>query len=234
MFKDIIKSIVELSGGSVDKINLEDFMESINHSFMSTPLNHWLGVGIQKNPLDLMILQEIIFEKKPDTIIECGTYHGGSAYYMAGLMDLMNIDGKIITIDCEVYKTPVLIDLTDKDGKIITMDCDIYQTPVHPKIGYIRSNCLTADIPKCGVRTMLILDCDHTAEHVYAELEKFSGLVSIGQYIIVEDTDAPDRINSPAFAVQKFLKNNKNFVVDQTREKFGVSSNLGGYLLKIS
>lgn len=234
MFKDIIKSIIELSGGSVDKINLEHFMESINHSFMLNPWNSWLGVRIQKSPLDLMILQEIMFDKKPDTIIECGTLCGGSAYYMASLMDLMNIAGKIITIDCDVHPTPVLLDLTDKDGKTITMDCDVYQTPTHPKIGYIRSNCLTADIPKCGVRTMLILDCDHTAEHVYAELEKFSGLVSIGQYIIVEDTDAPDRITGPAFAVERFLSNNKNFVVDKSREKFGVSSNLGGYLLRIS
>lgn len=234
MFKDIIKSIIELSGGSVDKVNLGDFMEQINHSFMLNPENYWLGVRIQKNPLDLMVLQEIMFDKKPDTIIECGTLCGGSAYYMAGLMDLMNIAGKIVTIDCDAHPTPVLLDVTDKDGRTVTMDCDVYQTPTHPKIEYIRSNCLTADIPTCGARTMLILDCDHSSEHVYAELEKFSGLVSAGQYIIVEDTDAPDKSNGPADAVQRFLNKNRNFAVDKSREKFGVSSNLGGYLLRIS
>lgn len=235
-FNKIIKSIIELSGGSIDKINLEDFMEEISHSFMHTPDNYWLGVRIQKNPLDLMILQEIMFEKRPDTIIECGTLYGGSAYYMAGLMDLMKIDGQVITIDCHDHQ-PLprpQKDLVNIDGKIVTVDCDVYTMPVNPKIKCIHSNCLTADMPKFGSRTMVILDCDHSSEHVYAELEKFSGMVSLGQYIIVEDTDAPDKINGPAGAVKKFLSNNKNFVVDRNREKYEVSSNPGGYLLRVS
>ena len=130
-----------------DKINLEKFMQSINRCFDTSS---WLGVEIEKNPLDLMTLQEIIFEKRPDTIIECGTFRGGSALYMASLMDLMNIDGKIFTIDR-----------------------DMYPRPVHPKIGYIHSDCLTAKLPKVKGQTMLILDCDHHGGHVYAELTSF-------------------------------------------------------------
>lgn len=204
MFNDALKLIIEASGGSMDKVDLGKFMESINHSFLSEP-SHWLGTSAWKTPLDMMILQEIIFEKRPDTIIECGTYDGGSAYYMACLMDLINIEGKIYTIDHEVR-----------------------EKPAHPKIEYIYSECLAVNLPKTGSKTMVILDCDHSAEHVYAELQKFSGMVSIGQYIIVEDTDAPDKAHGPAAAVEWFLSNNKNFVVDKSREKYGISSNLGG------
>ena len=236
-FNDVIKSIVKLSGGSIDKIKLEKFTEAFNHSFILTPWNYWLGVRIQKNPLDLMILQEIMFEKKPDTIIECGTYMGGSSYFMAGLMDLMKIDGRIITIEREEYQTQAhpKTDLMNVDGKIVTVNYDVYQKPTHPKIEYIHSDCLNADIPKLGARTMVILDCDHSADHVYQELQKFSPMVTLGQYIIVEDTDAHgEGGGGPANAVRKFLSNNKNFIVDKSREKYGISSNLGGYLLKVS
>ena len=236
MFKKILESIIKDSGGSVDKIKLENFMEAINHAFIFAPWNYWLGVRILKNPLDLMILQEIIFEKRPDTIIECGTAYGGSAYYMACLMDLMGIDGKIITIESGTYETHAYPkkDLMELDGKIVTIDSNSFQAPVHPKIEYIHSDCLAANIPNLGNKTMVVLDCDHSANHVAAELEKFAGMVSFGQYLIVEDTDAPDKHNGPAAAVEKFLEKNKDFVVDKSREKYEVSSNPGGYLQRVS
>ncbi len=80
---------------------------------------------------------------------------------------------------------------------------------------------------------MLILDCDHSAEHVEKELERFSKMVTLDQYIIVEDTDAPDKETSPVAAIKKFLSVNKNFVVDRKWEKYGISSNFGGYLLRV-
>lgn len=228
--------MIKKSGGSVDKINPEDFMERINHSFVFAPQNYWLGVTIMKTPLDLAILQQIIFDRRPDTIIECGTAWGGSAYYMACLMDLIKIDGRVITIDFEVYESVPYhkADLVNVDGKVATIDIEANQKVTHPRIKYIHSDCLTAKIPKCGEKTMVILDCDHSSGHVYKELEKFSSMVSVGQYIIVEDTDAPDKSNGPAGAVEKFLSKNKNFVVDKSREKYGISSNLGGYLLRVS
>ena len=63
----------------------------------------WLGYPIMKYPTDMWIYQEIIFETKPDFIIECGTAHAGSALYFASLFDLIN-HGKVITIDIEVWK----------------------------------------------------------------------------------------------------------------------------------
>lgn len=238
-FIELIKSMIKDSGGSVDKINLEEFIEVANDSFLS-PWNLWLGVNIQKSPLDLMILQEIMFEKRPDTVIECGTAYGGSAYYMAHLMDLMSINGKIITIDKQEDPPDdpnSKKELVKIGRKTTLMDVSLHKTqirPKHPKIKYIHSDCLTAKLPKLGNKTMVVLDCDHTAGHVYKELEKFAPMVTIGQYIIVEDTVVHDKIKGPVAAVKKFLGTNKNFVTDPSREKFQLSSNHGGYLLRVS
>lgn len=234
-FLEILEDLVKESGGSLDKINLKRYIEDFNRSFVVTPWNYWLGVRILKNPFDLMTLQEIIFEKKPDTIIETGTAFGGSSYYMACLMDLIKIDGKIITIDNQVYETPghPKKDLINMDGKVVTLDYDEYNSPVHPKIEYIHSDCLTAKIPKREGKTMVVLDCDHSLDHVYKELVKFSGMVTLGQYIIVEDTDE-DQGEGAGVAVEMFLAKNKNFIVDKSREKFGITNNPGGYLLKIA
>lgn len=240
MIREVIKSMIKDSGGSIDKIHLEKFMERMNECFMYNTWNYWLGTIIEKNPLDLMIIQEIMYEKRPDTIIECGTGRGGLTYYIATLMDLMNIDGKVITIDHN--SNPRVVAHPKKrfitvGGKIIPVDIDVYQAstlPKHPKIEYIYSDCLTADIPKLGTKTMVILDSDNSAKYVYLELEKFSKIVSIGQYIIVANTILQEEDGGPAGAVKKFLRKNKNFAADKSREKFGISSNPGGYLLRIS
>ncbi len=233
----IIKSIIEKSGGSPHKIKLAHYMERINHAFAFAPRNYWLGVTVMKSPMDLAVLQQIIFDKKPDTIIECGTAYGGSAYYMASIMDVVGIDGKVITIDSESDQTAIYRrkDLINVNGKAVCLDVEELRKPRSSKIEYVHSDCLTASLPMDTGKTMVVLDCHHSASHVYKELEKYSKLVTIGQYLIVEDTDG--KIHSgtgPAAAVKKFLKKNKNFVVDKNREMYGISSNLGGYLFRIS
>lgn len=231
----VIKTIIDRTGGERDKFVLHDFLQSINHSLVFASPNYWMGVPITKSPLDLMVLQEILFEKRPNTIIECGTGHGGSAYYMACLMDLMKIDGKIITVDHVSYELmgyPIK-NFVNRDGKVVAIHGYLHEMPNHPKIEFVRSDCLKALIPVREGRTMVILDCHHSAKHVYRELERYSSMVSVGQYLIVEDTDAPKRERGPAAAVEKFLKNNKNFIIDKSREKYGISSNLGGYLLRM-
>lgn len=233
----VIRAIIKKSGGSPEEFDLMVFMERINHCFAFAPMNYWLGVTIMKNPLDLMILQQIMFDKKPDTIIECGTAYGGSAYFMATMMDIMNIDGRVLTIDHEPDQTQIYhkIDTVDINGKRVNFDVQEIKKPSHAKINYIHSDCLKARLPKTGKRTMVVLDCHHSATHVFLELTKYSKMVSIGQYLIVEDTDARGlQGGGPASAVKKFLKNNKHFVIDKTREKYGISSNLGAYLLRVS
>lgn len=234
--EETIKLIIKKSGGSPEKIKLSDFMERINHCFAFAPTNYWLGVTIMKNPLDLAILQQIIFDKKPDTIIECGTAYGGSAYYMACMMDIVGIEGQVITIDHEPDQTAIYhkTDLVEINGQLVSLDVQGLNKPDHPKIKYITSECLNAELPLLGQRVMAVLDCHHSTTHVYKELEKFAKLVTPGQYIIVEDTDAQGLGGGPKAAVKKFLSRNKNFIADKNREKYGISSNLGGYLYRIS
>jgi cephalosporin hydroxylase len=183
----------------------------------------WLGVPVAKIPLDLWVYQEILFETKPDLIIECGTAKGGSAYYLACLMDLMG-KGRIITID--------LITLADR--------------PNHPRITYLTGSSISEKIVEevkkhvvPGQSVMVILDSDHSALHVHAELQIYSKFVTKGAYLVVEDCNLnghpvwPTHGPGPMEAVEKFLKETNQFQVDKSREKFLVSFNPNGYLKRI-
>jgi cephalosporin hydroxylase len=180
----------------------------------------WLGVPVGKIPFDLWIYQEILFETKPDLIIECGTSSGGSAYYLAGLMDLLG-KGRIVTIDVVVCAN----------------------LPAHPRIQYLTGSSISPEIVEMvkkniqpGNSVMVILDSDHSAPHVLRELQIYSPLVTKGDYLIVEDSNLnghpvwPAHGPGPMEAVQEFLATNNEFKIDKSREKFLVSFNPNGYL----
>lgn len=183
----------------------------------------WFGIPITKCPLDLWIYQEIIFELKPDIIIECGTSNAGSALFLACICDLIN-NGKIITIDIE-----------DKKDR-----------PKHKRITYLLGSSTLEEteekiksLIKNEDRIMTILDSSHQKEHVLNELKIYSKFVTNGSYIIVEDTCLnghpiePDFGPGPMEAIDEFLKENKNFVIDKSREKFYLTFNPNGYLKRI-
>lgn len=183
----------------------------------------WLGIPTQKCPLDLWIYQEIIFDEKPDVIIECGTKYGGSALFLASMCDLIN-NGEIITIDIE-----------DKKGK-----------PQHKRIKYLLGSSTSEEIVgrvrkliSGKNKIMVILDSDHHKEHVLNELRIYSKFVNKESYIIAEDTNLngypilPNFGPGPMEAVEEFLKENKNFIIDKGREKFYLTFNPKGYLKRV-
>lgn len=184
----------------------------------------WLGVKTLKLPLDLMVVQEILFEKKPDVIIEAGTAAGGSALYMATLQEAMQ-HGKVITVD--------IVDNPDR--------------PVHDRITYVLGSStapetverVKAMIPE-GATVMVVLDSDHSKEHVLNELRIYSEVVTEGQYMIAEDTNVngrpayPNHGPGPGEAVDQFLAETDKFTVDKSREKYLITFNPGGFLLKTS
>lgn len=208
---------------------IEDFHKLYYDSPEQTWKNtFWLGVPLQKCPLDLWIYQEIIFEVRPDLIVEAGTAFGGSAYYLACLLDVLG-QGRIITVDVNDYA---------ETGQA---------RPTHPRIRYLRGSSVseetveevTREIAETD-RVMVILDSDHSREHVLKELSIYSGLVSEGSYLVVEDTNVnghpvdPTHGPGPMEAVEQFLRGNDDFVPDLGREKFYLTFNPMGYLRKLS
>jgi cephalosporin hydroxylase len=182
----------------------------------------WLGVQTWKCPLDLWVYQEIIHEQRPDLVIETGTAYGGSALFMATIFDAVG-HGEIITIDLDDVSWP--------------------SRPEHPRITYITASSTDpaivaelADHASRLERVMVVLDSDHSAEHVYNELCAYAPMVTPGSYLIVEDTN----INGhpvyetfgpgPMEAAQKFLQETTEFAMDETREKFLLTFNPGGWL----
>lgn len=184
---------------------------------------YWCGVHTEKCPLDAWIFQEIIWQNKPDLIIECGTARGGSALFMAMIFDRIG-NGRIITID----------------------ESNSYhfrnEQPKHSRIKYIIGSSVDDGIVKqvqeeikLDDKVMVILDSAHFKSHVYQELIKYHNMVSIGQMLIVEDTfwKAKDGVG-PGDAVVDFMKEYSHlFEIDKKYEKFLVTYNPNGFLKRI-
>ena len=183
----------------------------------------WLGTQTLKNPLDLWVYQEIVFETKPELIVETGTYRGGSALYLASLCDLVGV-GKVVSIDIEPER-------------------DDY--PSHPRITYLagRSSTDPGVVDEVRVRAgdggpiLVILDSDHSQGHVEAELATYAKLVPIGCYVIVEDSNIgqirKDLMPGPLEAIETFLAQTDDFEIDHEREKFLITFNPSGYLRRV-
>lgn len=180
----------------------------------------WLGRLVCKCPLDLWIYQEILFRTRPDVIVETGTFHGGSALYLASLCDLIG-NGRIVTIDLRQWGTKF----------------------EHPRIQFLRGSSTAPEVID-QVRAeitdaesvMVILDSDHDKDHVLSELEAYGPMVTEDCYLIVEDTTAGMMLPGypgPAEAIEEFLQSNGSFVVDRDCEKFLMTFNPGGYLRRV-
>jgi cephalosporin hydroxylase len=183
---------------------------------------YWMGVPCQKCPLDLWIYQELLFATKPDLIIETGTHSGGSALFLANICDILG------------------------HGRVVTIDVVERTRPSHERIIYLLGSSgdpeIIAKARACGGpddNILVILDSDHSEQHVLRELELLSPLVKVGCYLIIEDTNINGHPTFPSFgpgpfeAVQKFLAQNPGFVIDSSREKFLMTFNPCGFLKRI-
>ena len=180
----------------------------------------WLGTEVLKCPLDLWVIQEIVFELRPDWIVETGTAHGGSAHYLASLCDLVE-NGRVLSIDRAA-----------RAGR-----------PEHPRLAYLEgdstSEAIVAEVRArvAGAPVVLVLlDSDHARDHVLSELRAYADFVTPGSYCIVEDGNVGGHPVSREFgpgpqeAAQRFLAERQDFVVDREREKYFLTFNPGGYL----
>ncbi|MBZ5564055.1 MAG: cephalosporin hydroxylase family protein [Acidobacteriia bacterium] len=215
----------DIWGGAQHSLSVFDaFHQWYFYAAGTTWLNtRWLGVPTEKCPLDMWVYQEIIYETKPDVIIDSGTYKGGSALFFASMCDLLN-RGRVLSID--IYAYP--------------------DRPEHKRITYLLGSSTSdevlakvKDAIRPGDKVMVCLDSDHHKAHVHNELRLYSSIVTVGNYLVVEDTDInghPVYSRSgpgPMEAVLEFLKTNSNYVQDRSREKFGVTLFPGGWLKRV-
>ncbi len=195
----------------------------------------WLGRPIIQYPQDIVALQEIIWATKPDLIVETGVAHGGSLVLSASLLELLGGERTVVGIDIDIREhNRAAIESHPLAHRITLVEGSSTSAAVVDKV---RALALTRK------RTLVILDSNHTHEHVQAELDLYSPLVPAGSYLIVMDTvieDLPEesfpdrpwgRGNNPKTAVREFLARNRRFVVDTGLEsKIAVTVAPSGYL----
>lgn len=203
----------------------------------------WLGVPILQVPQDLQALQEIIWEAKPDLIIETGIAYGGSLVFSASMLAILEAcgqieNGQVMGIDIEIRAHSKAAILAHPLSKKITM---LEGSSIDEKI-IEQVNAFT----KKKKRIMVCLDSNHTHDHVLAELRAYAPLVSVGSYCMVGDTGVEDlpagttsdrpwgKGNNPKTAVWEFLKENKDFVIDKTIDsKLVLTGSPDGYLKRV-
>lgn len=223
--------------------------KSISQRFLekSAELNYsynfsWMGRPIIQYPQDMVVLQEIIWDVKPDMIIETGIAHGGSLIFSASMLTLLEACGEI------------------EDGKVLGIDIDIREHnrraikahPMSKKITMYEGSSIDSEMvarvhefAKKGKKIMVILDSNHTHEHVLAELQAYAHLASVGSYCCVFDTliedmpqglyDRPwDKGDNPKTAVWEYLKECDDFVIDKHLEnKILITVAPDGYLKRV-
>lgn len=194
----------------------------------------WLGIPVIQHPQDIMAWQEILWKVQPDLVVETGVAHGGSLLLSASILELIG-KGRVLGVD---------IDIRPHNRAAIEAH------KLAHRIDLIQGSSIdqaTADAvyahAKDAKRVLVVLDSNHTHEHVLRELELYSPLVKKDSYLLVYDTaiedcpaDAfPDRPwgkgDNPKTAVWEFLKHNKRFEVDRDIEdRLVVSAAPEGYL----
>ena len=203
---------------------VDQFASLYYHSYARTWTDTWWrGVATWKCPLDLWVYQEVLHELKPDLIVETGTAHGGSAYYLASICEMLG-RGEILTIDIEAKP----------------------DRPEHPRIEYLLAGSTSEQaLDRVRARVaaaetvLVILDSDHSRDHVLDELRAYAPFVTPGSFLVVEDTNVnghpvyPEHGPGPMEALIDFLAESDEFVVDESREKFFLTFNPQGFLKKV-
>lgn len=214
----------------------------------------WFGRPAIQFPNDTWAMQELIWDIKPDLIIETGIAHGGSLIFSASMLAMLDY--------CEAVEQGKSLDPQASKRRVLGIDIDIRQHnhdaikahPMSHMIEMIQGSSIDNDTiskvreyAKDYKRVLVCLDSNHTHDHVLAELEAYADLVSVGSYCVVFDTlieDMPvDLIqerpwgpgNSPKSAVKEYLKQHAEFEIDKKIDhKLQISVAPDGFLKRVS
>ncbi len=238
-FKEERKNRIENNGDNKDLLNAADIFNIESNKAQYSYNFSWMGRPIIQYPQDMIAMQELIWSLKPDLIIETGIAHGGSLVYYASILELIG-KGEVLGID---------IDIREHNRVAIESH------PMYKRIKMIQGSAIEEGIVAQvkqhteGKETILVvLDSNHTHEHVLAELKMYSPFVSLNSYIVVYDTiveKLPENYlpglvrpwgigDNPMTALQEFLKTNTQFQIDASiNNKLLVSVAPDGYLKRI-
>ena len=231
---------------AIEKMSKNKKLKNQTNEWIKTSALHqysynftWLGLPIIQYPQDIIALQEVIWKIKPDLIIETGIARGGSLIFSASLLEIINEGGEVLGID---------IDIREENKRAIE------NHPMNKRITMLEGSSIDKDIAekvykiaKEKKKILIVLDSNHTHEHVQKELNLYANLVSVGSYCVVFDTiieDMPKEWdwgsrtwgvgNNPKTAVFEFLKSNDNFEIDKSIDnKLLISVAPDGYLKRI-
>ena len=221
-----------------------EFRYSYNFTWMSRPIIQF--------PQDIVAFQEVVFAVKPDVIIETGIAHGGSLVLSASLLALLDY--------CDASEEGATLDPARPKRTVLGIDIDIRAHnraaidahPMRSRIEMIEGSSIAPEVADkvrayaAGKRVLLLLDSNHTHDHVLEELNLYAPLVPPGSYCIVYDTvveDMPDGMfpnrpwgkgNNPKTAVRAYLKDHPEFQIDSTiHEKLLITVAPDGYLRRV-
>lgn len=197
----------------------------------------WLGVQTIQFPNDLVAVQELVWDVKPTKIIECGVAHGGQTVFLASLLALLgNPEARVIGVDIEIREHNRRTIESHPLNKFIHLieRSSLHEATIKEIDGLIGSE----------DRVMVILDSNHTFEHVTQEIEKYKHLVSVGSYLVVMDAalgyvgDIPRGEqkwfeNNPILAIDNLLSLDDDFILNPIFENFGTTSSPQGALRRI-
>ncbi len=211
------------------------FAASDRHNY--SYLWDWLGLPIIQTPADIVALQEIVWNTRPDVIVELGIARGGSLIFYSSILQLIG-QGRVIGVD---------IDIRDHNRRAIE------EHPLSGRVTMIEGSSVAPDVVRRvkaelapDHKVMVVLDSNHTHAHVLQELRLYAPLVTPGQFLVVADTvveyisEQAHRPrewgpgNNPQTALTEFLKGFDGFEVDPwINGKLLMTNSPGGYLLRV-
>jgi len=195
----------------------------------------WLGVPIIQTPEDVVTMQELLWRVRPDVVVECGLAHGGGLLLYASILEMTG-KGRVVGVDVEIRKYNRLA---------------IESHPMSRRIALVEGSSVADDtiarvreLIRAGDTVLVVLDSNHSRDHVRMELERYAPLVTPESYIVVFDTVMPLVADSPRAgpnwsednpleAVRDFLASHNDFEVDTSHHRLGVTHAHGGVLRRV-
>jgi cephalosporin hydroxylase len=213
-----------------------NFLLESNYNY----LFDWMGIPVIQMPNDILVIQELIYNEKPDLILECGIGHGGMLVFYSSILNLI---GKkkynVIGVDIFIRK----VNKNKIKKHIMSKNISLFESS-STNNNFI--NQFDKKFNKKSKKKIIFLDSNHTKDHVLEELNIYSKMIKKGEYIVVMDTVIDiinnkfnkgkpfGKGNSPMDAVKIFLKKNKNFKIDKFYEnKSLLTVARNGFLKKI-